>query len=106
MDCLLLTDDLIFNQQVANGLGPNWSVKSATQLTDSDWAGVVVDLNLGGLDCAAIVQFCQEKKIPLCGIASHVHVAKIEAAKQAGIATVLTRGQVSSHLASAMQPIA
>ena len=104
MNCLVLSDDLMFCQLVNGGLDGHWNAQFGKTLTpDSDVQAVVIDLNLDRAEWESLAAIAKQISIPVCGIASHVHVSKIESAKQVGI-SVLTRGQVERHLMTVLSP--
>ena len=62
---------------------------------------VIVDLATAGLDVAAVVERLKsesERSPTIVAFGPHVHVASLEAAKDAGCDEVLSRGQFMSQL--------
>lgn len=114
MAVLYLTQDLMFLSRVA-GTGSQLGlavqgVSSADQLLSAaeDEAAelVIVDLSLPGLDVAAVVQSLRQLPCggpPTVGYAPHVHVARLDAAREAGCTEVLTRGQFNKQVDKLLQ---
>ena len=63
---------------------------------------VILDLSTRSGLTPTIVGLCQERcpQATLIAYGPHVHVAKLEAARQAGIPTVMTNGQFDSQMGS------
>ena len=103
MLCMVLTDDLMFSQMVANALPDEWSIRPASNQQaaesslDAQVAAVVVDLSMH-IRAEELVSATKSVGSRLIGVASHVHVSKIQAAREAGFDHVLTRSQVADQL--------
>jgi hypothetical protein len=100
---MVLSDDLMFSQMVANALPDDCSIRPASSQAaaesslDEKVKAMIVDLSLR-VDPGQLVATAKGAGIRVIGIASHVHVAKIQAARTAGFDEVLTRSQVADHL--------
>ncbi len=103
---LVLCSDLFFSTQVANmvrqaGFEAVLELQPARAvglLTSGCWAGVLVDVEAGGVDLAALVASLGEAPRPrVVAFGPHVHKARLDAAEAAGCDAVLTRGQISSN---------
>lgn len=105
MLCAVLTDDVMFSQMVANALPEDCSVRpvnsqrAADKALDNSVKFLIVDLSQR-IDAPDLVRLAKSFQIRVIGVASHVHVGKIEAAQDAGFDTVLTRGQVAEKLST------
>ena len=108
MLCLVLSDDLMFSQMIANALPDDCSIRPASSQAaaedaiDENVKVVIVDLSLR-IDSNQLVAAAAEFGIRVIGVASHVHVGKIQSAREAGFAEVLTRSQVADRLSGALQ---
>ena len=61
-------------------------------------AGIVVDLGSGRFTPSELMDALPEQRPPIVGFGPHVHVAKLQAARDAGFDFVMSRGQfVSGH---------
>ena len=107
MKCIFLSDDLIFTQQVSNAIAVSGCEYQTVANLDQARSvindepkpnALVVDLNLPGLDFAAVVELASQETARCIGVASHVHQAKIDRAKEAGFDHILTRGQIADRL--------
>lgn len=108
---LLLSDDLIFVSRVtgtAAALGLHMrAVRSAAdllRLADEDRpACVLLDLHNAGLDIAAVVRHLKSEAGPfIVGYGSHVDVATLRAARDAGCDLVLPRSAFVEQLPTAL----
>ena len=103
MICLVVSDDLMFTQLISNALPPGGSIRPSgnvdaleKQLDDSVET-IVVDLSTS-TDPNRFSELASRASTRLIGVASHVHVARIRSAKEAGFDFVLTRSQVAEQL--------
>ena len=111
MNLFVLTDDLMFQSQVSGPLaraGIELKFLSDPQrLTALDLTAgdplVVVDLNTANVDIPAIGEWARRHSLKVIGVASHVHLAKIEAAQKNGFCEVVSRGQVGGQLGPLVQ---
>ena len=109
MLCMVLTDDLMFSQMIANALPDDCSVRPASSQSaaesslDDKVRAVIVDLSQR-IDAEQLVDAAAELGIRVIGVASHVHVNKIQAARKAGFDEVLTRSQVADLLGRVVWP--
>jgi CheY-like chemotaxis protein len=113
MPVLYLTKDLFFASRVtaaARSLGLEVRVSpSADQLleqTEDERSLVLLDLDAPGADSAAIVSALRQGGFPsppIVAFGSHVHEARLQAARQAGCDLVLTRGQFDRQMAEILQ---
>ncbi len=103
---LVVCSDLFFSTQVANmvrqaGFEAVLEMQSARAiglLSSGCWEGVVVDVEAAGLDVPALIASLGEEPRPrVVAFGPHVHTAKLDAARDAGCAAILTRGQISSQ---------
>lgn len=99
---LAVTNDLMAAapiEHAARQLGVECRAITACQLNDVDRSDdlqvVVVDLNAVDqvAEVIATVRSSVGESVPIIAFGPHVHVAKLEAAKEAGCSQVLTRGQ-------------
>lgn len=103
MLCMVLTDDLMFSQMVANALPDGWSIRPASNQQaaenslDAKVTAVVVDLSML-IQADELVSAAKSAETRLIGVASHVHINKIQATREAGFDHVLTRSQVADEL--------
>lgn len=100
---LIVCKDLLFSSQL-NGaakraekvpqtcLGQKTALESLSQ-HQIEW--IIVDLEMEGLDLPLLRASTSGK---LVGFGPHVHVDRLNAAKEAGFDFVLSRGQISSGL--------
>ena len=114
MAVLYLTQDLMFLSRVFGaGARLGLAVKGISStdgllIAAEDEAAelVIVDLSLPGLDVAAVVQSLRQLPCggpPTVGYAPHVHVARLDAAREAGCTEVLTRGQFNKQVDKLLQ---
>jgi hypothetical protein len=109
MLCVVFSDDLMFSQMVANALPDNCSIRPASnqataeKALDASVSVLIVDLSLR-FDNNQLVKSAHAADVRIVGIASHVHVSKIESAHEAGFDVVLTRGQIADKLGSVVSP--
>lgn len=109
---LHLTQDLMLSSTAAataRGLGqpyqpiPNLK-KLGEKLGAENCQLLLVDLQLSGLDLAALGELLRPLRekgpFPVIGYAQHVETGLLEAGRQAGLDSVLTRGQVHHGLES------
>ncbi|MFC1759713.1 hypothetical protein ACFL2H_13250 [Planctomycetota bacterium] len=100
---MVLSDDLMFSQMVANALPDDCSIRPASNQVaaesslDEKVKAMIVDLSLH-MELDQLVVAAKGAGVRVIGIASHVHVAKIQAARSAGFDEVLTRSQVADCL--------
>jgi CheY-like chemotaxis protein len=101
---LYVTKDLFFASRItaaARGMGAAMHVvpsieELAAAPVDADCSLVLLDLDTPGVDLAAVVAEARrrgESGLPVIAFGSHVHEARLEAARQAACDLVLTRGQ-------------
>ena len=109
MSIVFLTNDLMFSSQatsIAQQQGRELAVVAdVNQVTDRVSTGgislVIVDLNMPGLDIEDAVEAIRrgsEEKVLILAYASHVHEAKLDAARSAGCDEVISRGQFSREM--------
>ena len=107
MLCLVVTDDLVFTQLIANALPDAWSIRPAKNQVSGEAAidekvdAIVVDLSLQ-IDAIRLVAVASKSELRVIGVAPHVQTEKIQTARTAGFRAVLTRSQVADHLKSAL----
>ena len=93
----------MFSQLVSNALPEGAVTRSIGSQTtierqfDETVAAAIVDLAMA-IDVDWLVAVAQKNGAKLIGVASHVHVGRIAAAKAAGFDQVLTRSQVAEKL--------
>lgn len=102
---LFLSGDLIFASRVraaATNHGREFQLSGSIPSQGMDVAFVIVDMStrskaIEGL-MIACAKWCPAARVIAYG--PHVQVAKLKAAREAGVPTVLTRGQFDAALAS------
>ena len=99
MICFVLTNDLMFQSQVAGAAaaaGLDCKQVGRPELIDTNEQHiVVVDLTMPGWNADALEASSLRKRI---AVGPHVHEAKLTAASEAGYDHVITKGQVSREL--------
>lgn len=105
-DCVLfLSGDLIFASRVraaASQHGREFQLSGSIPSEPVEASHVIVDLSTRSKAVEGLMDAC-EKFCPRARVIAygpHVQVARLKAARQAGIPTVLTRGQFDSALGS------
>lgn len=114
---LFLSGDLIFASRVraaaeAAGLAFQLSGKIPTKpagdtsQAEADVAWIILDLATRSGIVAEVVQTASERfpQARLLAYAPHVQVGRIQMARDAGVPTVVTRGQFDAKLRSMFQP--
>jgi len=110
---LLLSDDMIFTSRIvgtAQALGLTMRVAkdqgSLQALANQDWpGGLVVDLANPGLDIAGLVGWLRTHGLPtprVVAYGSHVDVATLKRAREAGCDLVLPRSKFVEELPRAL----
>lgn len=113
MRCLMLSKDLMFSSQLTAPLtrrGHQGTVipdasAVANHISGTDEYFVIVDLTVPGLDIGETIQTMRQHEpspLRVLAIGPHVHAPKLEAAKEAGCDQVLTKGEASRALDSAL----
>jgi len=108
---LLLCDDLLFSSRIsgtAQSFGLQLSVvRSVSQIqalvADSTFACVIVDLALVGTaidDLGRCIRNCGAESLKLVAYGSHVDVAQLKAARNAGCDVVLPRSKFVEQLST------
>lgn len=102
---LFLSGDLIFASRVqaaATHHGREFQLSGSIPSAPIDAAFVIVDLSSRSKAVDGLMQACEQHcpDAQVIAYGPHVQVAKLKAAREAGIPTVLTRGQFDSALAS------
>ena len=101
---LYVTKDLFFASRItaaARGMGAAMHVAPSVEElkaapVDDDCRLVLLDLDTPAVDPVAVVAEARSRGdagLPVIAFGSHVHEARLEAARQAGCDQVLTRGQ-------------
>ena len=102
---VLLTTDLFFTSKIqgpATHLGFRVKIVSSQPGLDSfdlnQLAGVIVDLELPGLDFARLSETIHTHAVKFIGYGSHVKTNLFDSAREAGIGLLYSRGEISSKL--------
>jgi len=104
---LLISGDLFFTSKVtgtAGSLGLQLDVASSTtqattQLAESVYACVLLDLTLAGLDVSDVITALPRQDRPaVIAFGPHVQTGRLEAARSAGCDEVLPRSRFSAEL--------
>ncbi|SMP70645.1 hypothetical protein SAMN06265222_11396 [Neorhodopirellula lusitana] len=103
-EVVFLSGDLIFASRVraaAENGGRPFRLSGNVPEDAGDAAFVVVDLSTRSKVVDGLMALCQQHcpHARVIAYAPHVQIARIKAAREAGIETVLTRGQFDSALA-------
>jgi len=107
-DVIFVSGDLMFGSRVS-GVAQQIGMQMQTVMSGAKLLQVVddlapklviVDLQAPGVDPVAIVKHLSAMPTPphTVGFGPHVHEQKLQAAQDAGIGTVLTRGQFHSQI--------
>jgi len=109
MAVLVLCNDLFFGTQLTSAIKRAemtpltcLGMKTCLDRLNDEANWVIIDLELPGLDLAQIVA-AKPDGCKLIAFGPHVHVDKLEAAVQAGVDMVLSRGQIASGLEEILQ---
>ena len=103
---VLLASDLMLSSSVsgfAASAGAKFrSAASASELGDTGLNGdshlLLIDLGLAGLDVSSLTTLVGPDVLKTAvAYGPHVHTAKLQAAQEAGIGTVMSRGQFSAQ---------
>jgi CheY-like chemotaxis protein len=113
MPVLYLTQDLFFGSRVTAAVRSLGSevhvVRSAAELLEQagqDCPLVLIDLDAPGADPAAIAAELRQRegaRPAIVAFGSHVHEARLAAARDAGCDAVLTRGQFDRQMADILR---
>jgi CheY-like chemotaxis protein len=104
---LLISGDLFFTSKVtgtADSLGlqldvANSAQQATTQLSESVYACVLLDLTLPGLDVSDVIAALPQQDRPaVIAFGPHVQTQRLEAARSAGCDEVLPRSRFSAEL--------
>ncbi len=103
---LMLSGDLMFSSRVKSAVqqaGKQFQLSGSLPETKSDAIEfVIVDLSTRSGVLAEIAQHCAERcpRAKVIAYGPHVQVDKLEAARQAGIETVMTNGQFNREISN------
>ena len=104
---LLLSADLMFTSKIcgtADSLGLRIEVlddacEATPRLADTDYACLLIDLTVPGLDISNLIAGLPAEKRPwVIAFGPHVQTARLEAARTAGCDEVLPRSRFSAEL--------
>ena len=109
MSVIFLTNDLMFSSQatsVARQQGCELAVvadlnQAISRVSTGGVSRVILDLNMPGLkidSAVASIRCASSETLRILAYASHVHEAKLEAARSAGCDEVISRGQISREM--------
>jgi CheY-like chemotaxis protein len=108
-DIVFLSDDLMFAPRVSGqARAAGWQLReagspsAALALVEAESPRLlIVDLETSGLDIAELIsQLDQATRPSVLAFGPHVHLARLESAREAGCDQVVSRGRFSSDLAS------
>lgn len=103
---IMLSGDLMFGSRVKSAAErAEWTFALGGKLPDGDLSDVrlvVLDLSTRSGLTGTVMAVCQERcpTADVIAYGPHVHVAKLKAAREAGIPRVLTNGQFDSMIGS------
>ena len=102
---VFLSGDLIFASRVraaAQASGREFRLSGGVPEDAIDTAFLIVDLSTRSKAVEGLPSLCETRcpKARIIAYGPHVQIARLKAAREAGIETVLTRGQFDSALAS------
>ena len=109
IDIVFLSDDLMFAPRVSGqARAAGWQLSEAgspslaVALVEAESPRLlIVDLETSGLDIAELIaQLDSTKRPQVLAFGPHVHLARLESAREAGCDQVVSRGRFSSDLAS------
>jgi hypothetical protein len=108
---LLFSQDLLISSQVtgvARQLGIEIDVIGSTQQLAErsqmkDYRALFVDLGTNEPIADVVAALPAENNVVIVAYGSHVHTAKLEAARQAGCDEVMSRGQFSATIAEVLK---
>lgn len=104
---LLISGDLFFTSKVSStaaSLGLKMdtaesSEEATRRIADSDYACILVDVTLPGIDLAALIEALPSENRPrVIAFGPHVQTARLDAARAAGCDEVLPRSRFSAEL--------
>jgi hypothetical protein len=106
-----LTGDLLLASRAgcaADALGVSivtaLSPSQAVSLQTAETTGLLVDLEASQLDLAALVtSLVNRERLVIIAYGPHVHVERLDAARQAGCDAVLSRGQLDRDMANVIR---
>lgn len=100
---LLVTRDLFFSSQIegiARAAGVRLRIVSALPASSDELRCelIIIDLELPALNFDDLARLIQTREVRTVGFGSHVKTHLFDAAKQAGVGQLVTRGQLRDRL--------
>lgn len=105
MKCYVLSRDLMFSSQASNAAKAagceTQTVGSLEQISSDEPSIVVLDLTTPGFDISvAVTHIKSNAAVKTIAVGPHVQEAKLDAAREAGVDVLMTKGQASRELSN------